>query len=323
MREHRHQAEAAAEERQRLLLAEQAARHEAERLNHAKDDFLAAVSHELRTPLQSILGWTQMLREFQLDPNETDLATASIERSVRIQTQLVNDLLDLSRIVMGKLRLDVRPIELGEVLEAAAQTVYPAAQAKQVDLHVERSGRASVLGDGDRLQQVAWNLLSNAIKFTPTGGSVRAAVSERGGRVELLISDTGEGIDAAFLPNVFERFRQADGGRPREGLGLGLAICKELIELHGGTITAASAGKGRGTEFRATLPRHVPDLASRHCDDGPPSYRAACEDAECEDRRTQPSPTAGDSPWGLSAEAECAALRRTVCTPHGNASASL
>jgi signal transduction histidine kinase len=255
MREHRHQAEAAAEERHRLLVAEQAARREADRLNHAKDDFLAAVSHELRTPLQSILGWTQMLREFNLDAEESELATASIERSVRVQSQLINDLLDLSRVVMGKLRLDPRPLVLADVVQAAVQTVYPAAQAKHVHVEVECDGPGPVFGDADRLQQVVWNLLSNAIKFTPAGGTVRVAVSQDGESVMLSVSDTGEGIDAESLPHVFERFHQAENGRRRDGLGLGLAIVKELVELHGGTIRVQSAGKGQGATFRATLPK--------------------------------------------------------------------
>jgi signal transduction histidine kinase len=258
MRQQQRRAEQAAEERHRLLIAEQAARHEAERLNHAKDNFLAAVSHELRTPLQSILGWAQLLREYDMDAEETSLATASIERSVKVQNQLINDLMDLSRIVMGKLRLDPKPVSLIDVVRAAAQTVHPAAQAKNVNVIIESHAPGDVLGDADRLQQVVWNLLSNAIKFTPAGGTVRAVVSQLDDSVQLVVSDTGEGIDADFLPKVFERFRQADGSHRREGLGLGLAIVKELVELHGGAIRVSSAGKGQGTEFRTTLPKHVP-----------------------------------------------------------------
>ena len=262
MRMHQRLAERAAEERQVLLLRETAARREAERLNHAKDDFLATVSHELRTPLQSILGWASLLRDFDVDAGENELAIASIERSVRVQSQLINDLLDLSRIVMGKIRLDTQPVSLAEVVQAAAQTVHPAAQAKNVRVEVDCGGISCVLGDDDRLQQVVWNLLSNAIKFTPSGGTVRAALSQSGENVELTVTDSGEGIDPKFLPNVFERFRQAQDGRAHEGLGLGLAIVKELVELHGGTIHAHSNGKGKGAEFRVVLPKHRPAAVS-------------------------------------------------------------
>jgi signal transduction histidine kinase/ActR/RegA family two-component response regulator len=258
MRMHQRVAQQAAEERQELLLREQAARREAERLNHAKDDFLATVSHELRTPLQSILGWVTLLRDFDVDAKETNLAITSIERSVRVQSQLINDLLDLSRIVMGKIRLEPRPVSLVDVVQAAAQTVHPAAQAKNIHIEVERRGESCVLGDSDRLQQVVWNLFSNAIKFTPTDGAVRAVLSQRGDSVELIVTDTGEGIEPELVPYVFERFRQVHRGGSRDGLGLGLAIVKELVELHGGEIQAFSQGKGKGTKFRIMLPKHRP-----------------------------------------------------------------
>jgi signal transduction histidine kinase/ActR/RegA family two-component response regulator len=261
IREQRRVAELTAQERHDLLLRERAAREEAERLNHVKDTFLAAVSHELRAPLQSILGWSELLRHGHMDEQETSLAIDSIERGVRMQSQLINDLLDLSRIVMGKLRLEVRPIALAETLHAAVQTVFPAAKAKNVDLLVNCEGMGGVLGDPERLQQVAWNLLSNAIKFTPAGGSVRATMAQAGDSVSVTIADTGDGIDAECLPRVFERFQQV-GGKRREGLGLGLAIVKELVELHGGTIQARSEGKGRGAEFIVLLPHHRPNAVA-------------------------------------------------------------
>lgn len=262
MRQHQQRAEQAAEQRRHLLIREKEAREEAERANRAKDEFLAAVSHELRTPLQSILGWVQLLREFEVDAEEKELATASIERSVRVQTQLINDLLDLSRIVMGKLRLDLRVMSLIDAVKAAAETVFPAAHAKNVHLNVKCTGVGAVLGDADRLQQVTWNLLSNAIKFTPSGGAVDTIVSQQGEQVELIVRDSGEGIAPEFLPKVFERFEQAEGKRQREGLGLGLAIAKQLVELHGGTIHVDSGGKGKGAEFRVLLPKHLPSVVT-------------------------------------------------------------
>ena len=249
--------ERTAEERRILLTRESAAREAAERVNFAKDHFLATISHELRTPLQSILGWVQLLREYTFDYKETELALASIERSAKVQSQLINDLLDLSRIVMGKLQINPRPIALKNVLSAAVETVRPAAQAKNIRIDVagdEFSG--PVLGDADRLQQVAWNLLSNAIKFTPSDGVVEVGVAECGEFVEMRVADTGEGIDPTFLPKIFERFEQGKEDGDREGLGLGLAIVKDLVALHGGSITAHSDGKGRGAEFKVTLPRH-------------------------------------------------------------------
>jgi signal transduction histidine kinase/ActR/RegA family two-component response regulator len=260
VREHRRIAEESAKVREELLIRECTARAEAERLNHVKDSFLAAVSHELRTPLQSILGWAQLLRNGNMSDEDVSLALDSIERGVRMQSQLINDLLDLSRISMGKLRLEVRPMALAETLRAAVQTVLPAAKAKNVHLQIECEGMGSVLGDADRLQQVIWNLLSNAIKFTSAGGSVRATLDQDDDSVSLIVADTGEGIDSDFLPRVFDRFQQAaEGKRRREGLGLGLAIVEELVELHGGTIQAHSEGKGQGAEFKVLLPKHRPN----------------------------------------------------------------
>lgn len=253
---HRLEAERAAAERQDLLVREQAARQQAEQANRAKDDFLTAVSHELRTPLQSILGWVELLQLKRMDAQEQQLAFESIERSAKIQTQLVNDLMELSRIQMGKLRIDPRPLYMNEVVSAAIQTVMPGASAKEILIEsVPAAADVQVLGDPQRLHQVIWNLLSNAIKFTPRGGEVRVVLNERGEQVELCIVDTGEGMDPEFVPLVFDRFRQADGSERRSGLGLGLAIVKELVQLHGGTVAAASEGTGKGSEFRVVLPR--------------------------------------------------------------------
>jgi signal transduction histidine kinase/CheY-like chemotaxis protein len=260
---HRREAERSAEERQLLLVREQAARKEAERANRAKDEFLATVTHELRTPLQSILGWTQLLQLKGLDGEQAEVALKSIERSVKIQSQLINDLLDLSRIVMGKLRLDARVVYLSEALTAALETVGPAASAKNIRLLADvRSDDAIVFGDPDRLHQVVWNLLSNAIKFTPSQGTIRAIVRRQGRTIHLTIADSGEGIDPVFLPKVFERFQQTKSGHRKGGIGLGLAIVKELVELHGGTVSAFSAGRGRGAAFTVSLPAHrVPAIA--------------------------------------------------------------
>ena len=264
----------AEEERNRLLAREREAREQAESANQAKDDFLATVSHELRTPLTPILSWAGMLRRRTLDAPTTARALEAIERNARVQKQLVEDLLDISRIITGRMRLDVRPVELAPVVQAAIEAVSPAAEARSVRLETALDPDASVVvGDADRLQQVAWNLLSNAIKFTPEGGRVDVRLARRGAHVELSVADTGRGIAAELLPHVFERFWQADATSTRRhgGLGLGLAIVRHLVELHGGSVAVESAGEGRGTTFRVTLPR----LAARAGD-------AAAERAEPE-----------------------------------------
>jgi PAS domain S-box-containing protein len=248
---------AAENERARLLAAEQEARAEAELANNTKDEFLATISHELRTPLNAILGWSQILRMAALPPDEAKHGLQTIERNAKLQAQLVEDLLDLSRITSGKLRLETRPIDLPLVLDAALDSVRPAAEAKGIRLIPLLDANASpVLGDAGRLQQVVWNLLSNAIKFTPAKGTVELILQRIGGRAEIVVSDTGIGIKPDFLPHVFERLRQADASTTRQhgGLGLGLAIARHLIEAHGGTIEARSAGENRGATFIVTLP---------------------------------------------------------------------
>jgi signal transduction histidine kinase len=263
VRGHRKEAEQAAEEREQLFIREQAARKEAERANRAKDDFLGAVSHELRTPLQSIFGWVQLLRQHGMSAEETELAMESIERSARVQTQLISDLMELSQIRMGKLRIQVEPVCLSAIVRSAIQTVLPGAKAKGIDIIApERPSVGPVLADPNRLHQIVWNLLSNAIKFTPSGGAVRALVNDKGAHVEVKVIDSGEGIDASFLPLVFDRFQQEATKRHQGSLGLGLSIVKELVELHGGRIEASSGGKGLGSEFKMTLPKlRVPAVA--------------------------------------------------------------
>ncbi|MDT5122282.1 MAG: hypothetical protein QOC96_1764 [Acidobacteriota bacterium] len=256
----------AEQERAEVLAREQAARKQAEEANRLKDEFLATVSHELRTPMTAIIGWTHLLRVGMLEPDDAERALETIERNARSQTQLIEDLLDISRIITGKLRLEVRQIELAGVIEAAVDVVRPAAAAKQIELQTAVDPEAVlILADPDRLQQVVWNLLSNAIKFTPQGGRVTAQLERIDSHAQITVSDTGEGISAEFLPFVFDRFRQADGSNTRAhgGLGLGLAIVRHLIELHGGTITADSRGLGRGAAFTVRLPLMRADFEKR------------------------------------------------------------
>lgn len=237
------------------LANERAAREEAERLGRMKDEFLATLSHELRTPLNAILGWTQLLRMGESTPAVRD-GLQVIDRNARVQVQLIEDLLDMNRIVSGKLRIEVQRVELGKVLEAALDTMRPTAEAKGVRVENVIASGAVVRGDPARLQQVFWNLLNNAIKFTPRGGKVLVALERVNSHVEVTIGDTGVGIASEFLPFVFERFRQADASSTRAhgGLGLGLSIVKELVELHGGRVRAASEGAGLGASFSVHLP---------------------------------------------------------------------
>jgi signal transduction histidine kinase len=247
----------AEQERARLLVLEQAARKQAEEANRTKDEFLATLSHELRTPLNAILGWVQVLRTGKLDPAAGARALETIERNARSQAQLIADLLDVSRIITGKLRLDFKPVELRRIIDSALETVRPAADAKGILLDISIGPLATpVLGDADRLQQVIWNLLSNAIKFTPRAGRVEVRLREEGGNAVIRVSDSGIGIRPDFLPYVFDRFRQAEGSitRTHGGLGLGLSIVRHLIELHGGTAEVESTGEGEGATFSVRLP---------------------------------------------------------------------
>ena len=244
----------AAEEERAGLVRERTAHAEASRI---KDEFLATLSHELRTPLNAVLGWVGMIESGAVPPDKVPRALSTISRNARAQAQLVDDLLDVSRIISGKLKVRASALDVTDVAEAAVGVVAPAAHAKNIDLRATFEERPILLmGDPDRLQQVIWNLLSNAIKFTPPYGRVELRVESHPGRVEISVRDTGQGIAAAFLPHVFDRFRQADGSttRPQGGLGLGLAIAKSIVELHGGTIAASSPGAGQGAIFRITLP---------------------------------------------------------------------
>jgi PAS domain S-box-containing protein len=249
-----------AEERQRLLEAERAARREAERISRMKDEFLATLSHELRTPLNAIFGWAQILKMGESDADTVSEAINVIDRNVRLQTQLIEDLLDMSRIVSGKVRLDVRRIDLADVVHASLESVMPALKAKQIHLESTIDPVAgAVNGDPGRLQQVMWNLLTNAIKFTPRGGRIGVIVESAQSHITIRVSDSGEGVSADFLPQLFERFSQADASSKRKhgGLGLGLSIVKNLVEMHGGTVHADSPGKGQGATFVIRLPLHV------------------------------------------------------------------
>jgi len=229
----------------------------AEEANRLKDEFLAVLSHELRTPLNAILGWARMLRAGTLSEADVPRALETIERNAHAQAQLIEDLLDVSRIVSGKLRLEMRPVDIAEVVEEAVDTVRPTADARGVTLTVVINHVGPVSGDAQRLQQVIWNLLSNSIKFTPQGGRVDLRVEQVSSVVRIAVSDTGQGIDAEFLPHVFDRFRQASstsGQTRRKGLGLGLAIVRHLVEAHAGTVSAASDGAGRGATFTVEIP---------------------------------------------------------------------
>jgi signal transduction histidine kinase len=252
----------AEEERAEMLVREQEA-------NRLKDEFLATVSHELRTPLNAVLGWARMLRTGTLTQEAREKALESVERNARSQARLIEDLLEISRIVTGKLRLDVRVVDMEKVLEAALDVTRTAAEAKELTIHtsVDPGARGPIKADPARLQQVLWNLLSNAIKFTPRQGRVDIRLEREGSDLCLTVSDTGVGIRPDFLPYVFDRFRQADGSRTRahSGLGLGLAIARQIVEMHGGSVTAESQGDGCGATFKVRIPRRlaqIPALSS-------------------------------------------------------------
>ncbi|MEP6636905.1 MAG: ATP-binding protein, partial [Acidobacteriota bacterium] len=252
---------AVAIENVRLLQQESDARAAAEESNRLKDEFLATVSHELRTPLTAILGWSRMLQTGSLDEAMVEKAIETIRRNAKSQSQIIDDILDVSRIITGKLSLDLNPLELAPVIEAAVNVVRPTAEAKGIRIETEFPIQPAVIaGDSNRLQQVVWNLLANAIKFTPSGGCVSLRVSESESHIEIRVVDNGQGISADFLPFVFDRFRQADSTTTRQhgGLGLGLAIVRHLVEIHGGNIRGESAGTGKGAAFLVTLPRLAP-----------------------------------------------------------------
>lgn len=246
----------AEEERADFLERERSARTDAERANRLKDEFLATVSHELRTPLNAVIGWSRMLRSGRLDADSAVHALEVIERNAWAQKQIIEDILDVSRVITGKLQLTLGPVDLVAVVDAALDAVRPALEAKQIRIETTIDACLRIIsGDADRLQQVVWNLLSNAAKFTPTGGKIDVRVSHDDSYVQISVSDTGPGIDPAFLPHVFERFRQADGSTTRThgGLGLGLAIVRHLVELHGGIITAENRANGPGAVFLVKL----------------------------------------------------------------------
>ena len=254
-------------EREQLLERERLAREQAEAANRIKDEFLAVLSHELRTPLNPIIGWIQLLRKGGLDQKISAIALETIERNAKLQTQLIEDLLDISRILQGKLTLKLDAVDLAATIEAAQETVRLAAEAKSIALQAELEPTPrSLWGDANRLQQVIWNLLSNAVKFTPPEGRVHIALTYSDTEAHIIVQDTGKGISPEFLPFVFDTFRQADGTITRTfgGLGLGLAIVRQIVELHGGTVVAQSAGEGSGATFTVRLPLRATALPVSH-----------------------------------------------------------
>jgi signal transduction histidine kinase/CheY-like chemotaxis protein len=250
----------AEEDRERLLDSERHARGEAERANRMKDEFLSLVSHELRTPLNAMMGYAQLLQLNPRNPEQVTEAANVIARNGRAQVQIIEDLLDMSRVVTGKMRLDVQSVDLCDVVRRAIDTVTPAATAREIELQTALDPRASrIAGDASRLEQVFWNLLSNAIKFTPEQGKVQVSLERVGSHVEVRVSDTGQGIAADLLPFVFDRFRQGDASAQRRhgGIGLGLSLVKHLVEMHGGSVVAQSAGAGQGSAFVVSLPLQI------------------------------------------------------------------
>lgn len=244
-------------EREQLLESERAARSEAERLGHMKDEFLATLSHELRTPLNAIQGWATLLKQANLSEVDRRPGLDAIERNARAQAQIINDLLDMNRIVAGKFHLDVQAVHLPDVIQAAIEAVRPSAEAKRLRIRTILDSTAGTSrGDPNRLQQVMWNLLTNAVKFTPAGGYIQIVLERVNSQIEITVQDNGAGISVEFLPYVFDRFRQADASTSRRhgGLGLGLSIVKNLVELHGGYVRAHSPGEGQGSTFVVSLP---------------------------------------------------------------------
>ena len=254
------------EARRQLLEREKSAREEAQAANRAKDEFLATLSHELRTPLNAILGWVRLMSSGNLDQPTMQRALEIIERNTRLQAQLIEDLLDVSRIISGKLRLDLRPAAMSSVVEAAIESVRPTADAKHITIRFKSTASSdNVLIDHGRMQQVVWNLLSNALKFTPDGGRVTVSLEAEDSVLALRVVDSGVGINPAFLPYVFDRFRQEDAATTRAhgGLGLGLSIVRHLAELHGGRVSADSPGEGKGSTFSVHLPLAQPSITAK------------------------------------------------------------
>jgi PAS domain S-box-containing protein len=270
-------------ERREALKREKEARLEAEAANRVKDEFLSTLSHELRTPLTAIMGWSDLLLHDEVEPDKRQQAIETIARNANSQCQLINDLLEVSRIITGKLRLEFVACELQSVIEAAAESIRPTAEAKGIRLQLDLDWQAgSVYGDHERLQQVVWNLLSNGVKFTPSGGSVNVSLQRINSHVEIAVTDTGVGIGRDFLPHVFDRFRQADGSTTRNygGLGLGLAIVRHLVELHGGTAFAESAGEDRGSKFTVRFPLMVAAEHQVGVPAGTPAIAASSRDRQ-------------------------------------------
>ena len=256
-------------ELQALAASEHAARAQAETASSLKDEFLSTASHELRTPLNAILGWARLLSSGALEPSAYARAFETIERNARAQVQLIEDILDGSRIITGKLRLEMRSLDMTEVVQAAVDAIKPAAAAKNIRIDLRIDPEATrIYGDADRLQQVIWNLVNNAIKFTDKGGSVAVDLWRLDTSIALSVSDNGKGISPDFLPYIFERFRQADGSNTRRygGLGLGLALARHLVEAHGGTVRAESAGEGQGATFTVLLPVQAVYVRDPHSD---------------------------------------------------------
>jgi signal transduction histidine kinase/CheY-like chemotaxis protein len=262
------QAEHARADAERQRLRAETARAQAEAASVAKDEFLAALSHELRTPLNAILGWTAMLRQGALKADAIDRALETIERNARQQFQVIADLLQVSEIITGKLQLDAHPMDLRPLIATGIETMRPAAIAKEIEFESEIDSVDPILGDPGRLQQIIWNLLSNAVKFTPRRGHIRVGLTQKGSLLQFSVTDSGVGIEPAFLRYIFDRYRQEDSSYARTfgGLGLGLAIVRQLVELHGGTVTAESAGKGLGSAFTVSFPtlRSSQDRRSFH-----------------------------------------------------------
>ncbi|HTK28975.1 MAG TPA: ATP-binding protein [Vicinamibacterales bacterium] len=255
------------------LEREHGARRDAETANALKDQFLMTVSHELRTPLTAIYGWARMLVTGAVRDGQREAAIQTIERNARAQVRIIDDLLDTARVMNGKLRLDLRPTDAAAVVRDAVETVRPGAAARSIALSVRAAEGCELLADAERLQQIVWNLVSNAVKFTPPGGRVDVVLAKVGAEIEIAVSDTGDGISPGFLPHVFDRFRQQDGSTKRRygGLGLGLAIVRSLAELHGGHVSAESAGEGRGSTFRVRLPARRQDAATPPAEGGAPA----------------------------------------------------